>query len=67
MFQIGDFRTAADIAQQAHDYGKYMVFITRGIYSLRRHRLIGIGIPIINLRRIKMGIPIPIRRYLFSR
>ena len=41
-----------------------------GIYSLRRRRLISIGIPIINLRRSSdrlrfiMGIPIPVRRRL---
>ena len=40
----------------------------QGLYSLRRRRLIGIGIPIINLRRSSdrlrfiMGIPIPVRR-----
>ena len=39
-----------------------------GLYSLRRRRLISIGIPIINLRwssdrlRFIMGIPIPVRR-----
>ena len=43
-----------------------------GLYSLRRHRLTGIGIPIINLRRSDdrlrfiMGIPILIRRRLLS-
>ena len=43
-----------------------------GLYSLRRHRLISIGIPIINLRwssdrrRFIMGIPIPVRRRLLS-
>ena len=43
-----------------------------GLYSLRRRRLINIGIPIINLRRssdrlrLMMGIPIPVRRRLFS-
>ena len=43
-----------------------------GLYSLRRRRLISIGIPIINLRRSSdrlrfiMGIPIPVRRRLFS-
>ena len=43
-----------------------------GLYSLRRRRLIGIGIPIINPRRSSdrlrfiMGIPIPVRRRLFS-
>ena len=44
----------------------------QGIYSLRRRRLTGIGIPIINLRRSDvrlrfiMGIPILIRRRLLS-
>ena len=43
-----------------------------GLYSLRRRRLVSIGIPIINLRRSSdrlmfiMGIPIPIRRRLLS-
>ena len=43
-----------------------------GLYSLRRRRLTGIGIPIINLRRSDdrlrciMGIPILIRRRLLS-
>ena len=43
-----------------------------GLYSLRRRRLISIGIPIINLRwssdrlRFIMGIPIPVRRRLLS-
>ena len=43
-----------------------------GLYSLRRHCLISIGIPIINLRRsidrlrFIMGIPLPIRQRLFS-
>ena len=43
-----------------------------GLYSLRRRRLIGIGIPIINLWRSSdrlrfiMGIPISVRRPLFS-
>ena len=43
-----------------------------GLYSLRRRRLISIGIPIINLRRSSdrlrfiMGIPIPVRRHLLS-
>ena len=43
-----------------------------GLYSLRRRRLTGIGIPIINLRRSDdrlrfiMGIPILIRRHLLS-
>ena len=43
-----------------------------GLYSLRRRRLISIGIPIINLRRSSdrlrfvMGIPIPVRRRLLS-
>ena len=43
-----------------------------GLYSLRRRRLTGIGIPIINLRRsddrlrFMMGIHILIRRRLFS-
>ena len=41
-----------------------------GLYSLRRRRLISIGIPIVNLRRSSdrlrfiMGIPIPVRRRL---
>ena len=44
----------------------------QGLYSLRRRRLISIGIPIINLRRSSdrlrfiMGIPIPVRRRLLS-
>ena len=46
--------------------------VTLGLYSLRRRRLISIGIPIINLRRSSdrfrfiMGIPIPVRRRLLS-
>ena len=46
--------------------------ISHVIYSLRRHRPIGVGIPIINLRRSLdrlryiMGIPIPVRRRLYS-
>ena len=45
--------------------------LTLGLYSLKRHHLIGIGIPIISLRRslnrLKfMGIPIPVLRPLFS-
>ena len=45
---------------------------SQGLYSLRRHRLINIRIPIINLRRSSdrlgfiMGIPIPLRRRLLS-
>ena len=44
--------------------------VKQGLYSLRRHRLISIGIPIINLKRSSdrlrfiMGIPIPVRRRL---
>ena len=44
----------------------------QGLYSLRRRRLMGIGIPMINLRRSDdrlrfiMGIPILIRRHLLS-
>ena len=43
----------------------------QGLYSLRRRRLISIGIPIINLRRSDrlrfiMGILIPVRRRLLS-
>ena len=43
-----------------------------GLYSLRRRRLISIGIPFINRRRssdrlrFTMGIPIPVRRRLLS-
>ena len=43
--------------------------VTLGLYSLRRRRLISIGIPIINLRRLSdrlrfiMGIPIPVKTY----
>ena len=53
----------------------YSTFLLRnnlGLYSLRRRRLTGIGIPIINLRRSDdrlrfiMGIPILIRRRLLS-
>ena len=46
--------------------------IILGLYSLRRRRLISIGISIINLRRSSdrlrfiMGIPIPVRRRLLS-
>ena len=46
--------------------------VTLGLYSLRRRRLISIGIPMINLRRSSdrlrfiMGIPIPVRRRLLS-
>ena len=49
-----------------------MGFPILGLYSLRRRRLIGIEIPIINLRRSDdrlrfiMGIPILIRRRLLS-
>ena len=49
-----------------------MALIVLGLYSLRKHRLISIGIPIINLRRSSdrlrfiMGIPIPVRRRLLS-
>ena len=45
---------------------------TLGLYSLRRRRLMGIGIPIINLRRSDdrlrfiMGIPILIRQHLLG-
>ena len=44
----------------------------QGRYSLRRHRLVGIGIPIINLRRLSdrlrfiMRIAIPVRLCLFN-
>ena len=44
----------------------------KGLYSLTGRRLIGIGIPIINLSRSDdrlrfiMGIPIPIRQYLLN-
>ena len=44
----------------------------QGLYSLRRHRLIGIGIHIINLRRSSdrlrfiIGIHIPVRRHHYS-
>ena len=47
-------------------------YLLQGLYSLRRRRLISIGIPIINLRRSSdrlrfiMGIPIPVRRRLHS-
>ena len=50
----------------------YVVKGDQGLYSLRRRRLISIGIPIINLIRSSdrlrfiMGIPIPIRRRLLS-
>ena len=43
-----------------------------GLYSLRRRRLISVGVPIINLGRSSdrlrfiMGIPIPVRRRLLS-
>ena len=46
--------------------------IIQGLYSLRRRRLISIGIPILNLRRswdrlrFIMGIPITVRRRLLS-
>ena len=45
---------------------------TQGLYSLRRRRLISIGILIINLRRSSdrlrfiLGIPIAVRRHLLS-
>ena len=41
---------------------------TQGLYSLWRHRLTGIGIPIINWRpsQFIMSIPIPIRRRLLG-
>ena len=48
------------------------MWILQGLYSIIRCRLIGIGIPIINLRRLSdrlrfiMGIPIPIRWCLLS-
>ena len=47
-------------------------FTGQGLYSLRRRRLISIGIPIINMRRSSdrlrfiMGIPIPVRRRRLS-
>ena len=50
----------------------YFIDLYLGLYSLRRRRLISIGIPIINLRRSSdrlrfiMGIPIPVRRCLLS-
>ena len=43
-------------------------YTTPGLYSLRRHRLVTVGIPIINLRqspdhvRFTMAIPTPVRR-----
>ena len=49
-----------------------MNMLRASIYSLRRNRLVGIRIPIINLRRSSnrirfiMGIPIPVRRRLVS-
>ena len=48
--------------------GEFLMDTTQGLYSLRRCRLISIGIPIIKLRRsldrlrFIMGIPIPVRR-----
>ena len=49
-----------------------MLVMYQGLYSLKRRRLISLGIPIINLRRSSdrlrfiMGIPIPVRRHLLS-
>ena len=53
-------------------YWSFTVIYSQGLYSLRRRRLMGIGIPIINLRRSDdrlrfiMGIPLLIRRCLLS-
>ena len=50
----------------------YTAYLNLGLYSLRRRRLTGIGISMINLRwsddrlRFVMGIPILIRRRLLS-
>ena len=56
------------VLRRAHETGR----TPQGLYSLRRRRLTGIGIPMVNLRRsddrlrfIK-GIPILIRRRLLS-
>ena len=50
----------------------WLRYVVPGLYSLRRRRLTGIGIPMINLRRSDdrlrfiIGIPILIRRCLLS-
>ena len=54
-------------------YHRY-IYIYCGLYSLKRQRLIGIGIPFMNLihegdwqyLRLMMGIPIPVRQRLFG-
>ena len=49
-----------------------VIYLAKYFHSLRRHHLIGIGIPIVNLRRSPehfsfiIGIPIPIRRRSFT-
>ena len=51
-------------------YRRMRTIWCKGPYSRRRHRLIGIGIPIINLRRLsdspRFIMKIPVRRSLFS-
>ena len=48
------------------------VMLVQGLCSPRRHRVIGIGIPILNLRRSSdrlrfiMGVPIPVKHSPFS-
>ena len=72
-------REAGDLRRYRAHYDVIVMVLVRGgfnkiqvLYSLKRHRLIGIGIPIINLRRssdrIKFvfGIPIPVSRCLLS-
>ena len=60
------------ISQLFHEFETTFDQAPQGLYSLRRRRLINIGIPIINLRRSSdrlrfiMGIPIPVRRRLLS-
>ena len=53
-----------------HSFFIILMHIPQGLYSLRKHRLVDIGIPITNLRRSSdrlrfvMGIPIPTRQRL---
>ena len=66
---INRFRPITNINSSTDFHGE---FPYQGFYSLRRRRLTGIGIPMINLRwsddhlRFIMGIPILIRRGLLS-
>ena len=69
------FRLPSSGAKEGIDDRRHFegnIFKPHGLYSLRRRRLTGIGIPIINLRRSDdrlrfiMGIPILIRERLLS-